>query len=154
MGISKAKRLEEAKTVLEDMSKVGTYLDHVAYSALIDGFMKQGCVDEALKLKDEMFVNGVKLNVFTYISIIFGLCRAHRFEEAIGVLTGMKERGTPPDVYCCYSSLIIGLCKEKKMEQVQSMLIQMKNNGVKPNALLYCKILPSSQNAIGDGFLA
>lgn len=40
------KRLEEAKSVLEDMSKVGVLPDHVAYSALIDGFMKQGCVDE------------------------------------------------------------------------------------------------------------
>ncbi|KAH7661732.1 Pentatricopeptide repeat-containing protein [Dioscorea alata] len=63
-GLCNARRSKVAKLLLNEMPGLGLKFGVIAYSTLIDGFMREGNVDEAFKIRDGMVASGIHLDIF------------------------------------------------------------------------------------------
>ncbi|KAL4204058.1 hypothetical protein AMTRI_Chr01g130280 [Amborella trichopoda] len=95
--------------------------------------VKEGNLQGAFMLKEEMFENGILPDVVTYNLLISELC-------SFG-----HVRGYDPDKFT-YTELIRGLCVSGKMHEAHELLVKMKNMDVPvdhvPHPILirkYCK---------------
>ncbi|VVA96485.1 unnamed protein product [Arabis nemorensis] len=57
----------------------------LTYTILIEATMLEGGVDEALKLLDEMLSRGLKPDMFTYNTVIRGMCKEGMVDRAFGI---------------------------------------------------------------------
>ena len=69
---------------LEEMIGSGVKPNVVTFTALISANAKEGRVRKMRKLLESVKEQGIPLDVFCYNSIIVGLCRAQKIEEATG----------------------------------------------------------------------
>ncbi|KAL5232144.1 hypothetical protein ABZP36_030920 [Zizania latifolia] len=77
---------------------------------LVERFIKSSYVaagefDEAQKFFDEMLVRGQLPNVYTYNSMICGLCTLGKFDKACSLLKDMDSHGCTPN-FSVYSTLV------------------------------------------------
>ncbi|KAF8408835.1 hypothetical protein HHK36_004904 [Tetracentron sinense] len=100
-------RLKEAVELFEEMvSKVQVMPDALTYNVLVNGFCREGKVDQARKIMDFMRKNGCCPNIFNYSALMNGFCKEGRVEEAIF----MRKSGMKVDVVG-YTTLINYLCR-------------------------------------------
>ncbi|KAJ6869338.1 hypothetical protein NC651_034173 [Populus alba x Populus x berolinensis] len=115
------------------ITKQGLKPDHFAYTALIDGFMRQGDSGEAFQVKEEMLARGVKLNLFTYNALVKGVCKFGDMEKANALLNEMIMVGIKPDTQT-YNNIIEGYLKEQNTSRVKDLLSEMKKRNLVPTA--------------------
>ncbi|KAF8404409.1 hypothetical protein HHK36_009294 [Tetracentron sinense] len=100
-------RLKEAVELFEEMvSKVQVMPDALTYNVLVNGFCREGKVDQARKIMDFMRKNGCCPNIFIYSALMNRFCKEGRVEEAIL----MRKSGMKVDVVG-YTTLINYLCR-------------------------------------------
>mmetsp|Transcript_55728 Transcript_55728/g.99229 ORF Transcript_55728/g.99229 Transcript_55728/m.99229 type:complete len:856 (+) Transcript_55728:158-2725(+) len=104
-GYCIAGNLTAALQFFEDMKKTSKVApDEVMYNSLLDGCAKQQCLDEALKLLDEMQQNKVAPSNFTLSILVKLLGRSRRLNQAFEMVDTMsKEHGfyVNVQVYTC-----------------------------------------------------
>ena len=83
--------------------------DIITYNTILDAICKEGHINRASKLLQQMIDDGISPDVITYNSIINGLCKEKRVREAAQLLDKMPELGCKPDIFS-YSTLIKGCC--------------------------------------------
>ncbi|KAL5847889.1 hypothetical protein ACOSQ3_011413 [Xanthoceras sorbifolium] len=79
--------------------------DVVTFSALIAGYARQGCVDDAKKLFREMENSGTKPNLVSWNGVIAGFNHSGHYEEAVVMFRQMNLEGFKPDG-CSISSVL------------------------------------------------
>lgn len=79
---------------------------------------------------------GCTPDAVTYSTLISGLCRAGRIEEAWGVLDKMEEMKCPPTVRC-YTSLVLGYCNDGRIDEARHLVDRMESFGCRPDAVTY-----------------
>lgn len=121
--------VEEALRIRDDMVGHGIWVNHVTYNALFGGLCKVCKTDKAKDLLREMIEMGIKLDVWTYNSLIQGYYREHNTVE-------MKKRNMTPTVFTCIV-IINGLCLCGALERAKDILEIMVGEGLKPNAITY-----------------
>ncbi|KAF8404408.1 hypothetical protein HHK36_009293 [Tetracentron sinense] len=106
-GLCDSGRLKEAVELFEEMvSKVQVMPDALTYNVLVNGFCREGKVDQARKIMDFMRKNGCCPNIFIYSALMNRFCKEGRVEEAIL----MRKSGMKVDVVG-YTTLINYLCR-------------------------------------------
>lgn len=89
----KCDRIRDARKVFDRVPQ----RDVIIYSALISGYSRRGCVDEAMKLLDEMRVLGFEPNVVLWNGMIAGFNLSKLYAATVAVLQKMHSEGFQPD---------------------------------------------------------
>ncbi|XWS67028.1 hypothetical protein CRYUN_Cryun05aG0251200 [Craigia yunnanensis] len=111
----------------------GVSRNSVTYNTLIDGLCRR--VEEAAQLMDQMLMEGLKPDKFTYNFLLTYFYRAGDIKKAADIVRTMTSNGCEPDIVT-YGTLIWGLCKAGRVEVPSVLLrtIQMKGMVLIPHA--------------------
>ncbi|CAN6310345.1 unnamed protein product [Urochloa humidicola] len=80
--------------------------------------------------------HGVAPDVGTFSTLVTGLCRAGRLDEAWGVLDWMLQEGCLPMVHT-YTPILQGYCREGRIEEARKLMEFMEGAGCSPNIITY-----------------
>ncbi|PAN46333.1 hypothetical protein PAHAL_9G177800 [Panicum hallii] len=80
--------------------------------------------------------HGVVPDVGTYSTLVTGLCRAGRLDEAWGVLDWMLQEGCRPMVHT-YTPILQGYCRNGHIEEARKLIDFMEGAGCPPNSVTY-----------------
>ncbi|KAL5984289.1 hypothetical protein ACLOJK_018393 [Asimina triloba] len=135
-GFCEQGKLDEAIDLFREMAMAGISSDFVTHNTLIKGLCSVGMVADAVCLLGMMEEKGEKMagKIGPYNSIIYGLYRENRLEEAHSFLIKMG-RFFPQAVG--RSSKILGFCKDGRLEEAMKVYNQMVSEGGIPSALVY-----------------
>ncbi|GFZ03016.1 pentatricopeptide repeat (PPR) superfamily protein [Actinidia rufa] len=99
-----------------------------------------GTMDAALKIFHEMPNRGCIPDSYTYGTLISGLCRFGKTNEAKELFLEMSDKGCSPTVVT-YSSLIHGLCQSNNLDEAMGLLDDMKRKGIEPNVFTFSSLM-------------
>lgn len=133
-------RAVDACKYLDDVAGEG-FLGHmVAYTAAIDGLIKNEGVDRGLELFQDICANGHCPDVIAYNVLIKALCKACRTTEADNLLNEMVSKGLKPSV-ATYNSMIDGWCKEGEIDRAMSCIARMCKDEKDPDVITYTSLI-------------
>ncbi|CAL9216257.1 unnamed protein product [Arabidopsis halleri] len=133
----KKNQFDEASKVFYVMvSKRGCDLDGCFYRVMIDWLCKNGRIDMARKVFDEMRERGVQVDNLTWASIIYGLLVKRRVAEAYKTVEAVEN----PDI-SIYHALIKGLVKIKRASEATEVFRKMIQRGCEPIMHTYLMLL-------------
>ncbi|KAF6172436.1 hypothetical protein GIB67_006949 [Kingdonia uniflora] len=129
--------LREATNTIQLMVSRNDFLpDLWTHNMLISGFCKEGNMDEAFRLRDDMITNMKLLpDAITYNTLINGCFEWRSSSEAFKLFEEMGDKGVKPSGIT-YNIMVKALCKEGKMEEASAIIVKMEENG-------YCFTVPS-----------
>ncbi|KAL2323946.1 hypothetical protein Fmac_023004 [Flemingia macrophylla] len=107
------------------------YPNSDSFSIVIDGLLKNGQLDLALSLFNDMKQFIGRPSVLIYNNLINCLCDYNRLEESRELLREMKESGIEP-THFTYNSIYGCLCKRKDVLGATDMLKEMRACGFEP----------------------
>ncbi|KAH0904429.1 hypothetical protein HID58_043932 [Brassica napus] len=84
----------------------------------------------------KMLKLGFEPDVFTFTSLLGGLCNRNRVDDAVALFVKMVEIGCRPNVVT-YTSLIHCLCKNRHVDHAVELFNQMERDGVRANVVTY-----------------
>ncbi|XP_047163115.1 pentatricopeptide repeat-containing protein At5g47360-like [Vigna umbellata] len=120
---------------MEQSLKIGA--DTVIYNVAIRLCCKNGDVEMAEKLTEEMSLKGIYPDLITYMTIIEGLCDAGRPEHAYSLLKVMRVHRCSPNLVLL-SAIVDGLCRSGSMEMALELLDEMEKGGdCSPSVVTY-----------------
>ncbi|KAJ0796077.1 putative tetratricopeptide-like helical domain superfamily [Helianthus annuus] len=93
---------------------LGVEIDVCCLNIMIKGLCKNGDVDVARQVFDEMPKQGCRPNVRTFSALVHGLCENNHVEEAFSLLAKMDSEGVEPDTILM-NILILGLRKNSRV---------------------------------------
>ncbi|KAF0901235.1 hypothetical protein E2562_038800 [Oryza meyeriana var. granulata] len=126
--------------IMADDSRGGCPPNVMSYNTVINGLLREGQVDKAYCLFDEMLDQGISPNIVTYSSIIATLSKSQAMDKAIEVLTRMLKNGFMPDCVT-YTSFVHGYCSSGKPKEAIAILKKMRRSGVEPNVVTYTTLM-------------
>ncbi|XP_013623013.1 PREDICTED: pentatricopeptide repeat-containing protein At3g22670, mitochondrial [Brassica oleracea var. oleracea] len=135
-GFCKARRFDDARTMMDLMKVAGFGPDVVTYTGFVEGYCKEGDFRRVDEVLEEMRESGVKPNVVTYTIVMHSLGKARQVAEALGVYEKMREDGCVPDAKF-YSSLIHILSKTGRFKDAVEIFEDMTKQGVSRDVLVY-----------------
>ncbi|XP_050215409.1 pentatricopeptide repeat-containing protein At1g20230 [Mercurialis annua] len=89
----KCNRIKDAHKVFDKLPQP----DVVAYSALLSGYARKGCVEEAKELFTKRGELGVELNLISWNGMIAGFNRSGHHFDAVIIFQNMHSEGFEPD---------------------------------------------------------
>ncbi|GMN54535.1 hypothetical protein TIFTF001_023661 [Ficus carica] len=126
----------EALEFLSEGKEKGFRFDKVRYSAIVGSFCKEGNIDMAKEIVNEMFSKGCISDVVTYISVfnsvlyslINGLCQSGKSLEAREMMNISEEEWWTPNAIT-YSAVMHGLRREGKLAEACDLVEEIVNKG-------------------------
>lgn len=139
-GFCDSYMLDSALDMFDEMKMVGIKWNVVSFDTLIRGFCLGGRVKDGFKILElmEESKDGVKGHLSPYNSIIYGLYKENRTDEALEFLGKMKGL-FPRNVD--RSFMVLHLCKEDSIEDAKRVFDQMIGEGSVPSALVYVSLI-------------
>ncbi|GJR55562.1 pentatricopeptide repeat-containing protein [Tanacetum coccineum] len=134
------KRLEDARLVLKEMFDAGVEPNVVTYNALVNGFILEGDLERAVKVKDEMIASPVGADLVVYNTLLYGLCKEHMMDKAGELTSEMIKLGVNPDLKT-FHMLIHGYCRVSRMIDAFLAVDEMKKLGFEPDVRTYCLLI-------------
>merc|ERR1719502_1773823 len=120
----------------------------VTYNTLIDVLCRNGDLDCASQLFQDMSLRDVAPDVVTYSTIIKGHCARGDLEQALQLFSHMRKRGITPDAIL-FNSILDG-CAHKKMRSLTEQVLQdMEDAGI-PASNFTLSILVKLYGRCGD----
>ncbi|KAF3784227.1 Pentatricopeptide repeat-containing protein [Nymphaea thermarum] len=155
-------RASEAELLLKKMNEKGHRPDTITCNIMIDGLCKTGKLDKAMKIAGGMWDHGAAAlgdlenvvlglvdgsygdkchpDVVTYSTLIDGLLKAGKFDEAKQKFVEMMDNGIVPD-RVIYDTFIDGFAKHGKVSAAHQVLIEMEINGCDPSVRSYNSLM-------------
>ncbi|XP_073017844.1 small ribosomal subunit protein mL103 (rPPR7) [Primulina eburnea] len=124
---------DAVKGFIEEMSEAGIKPDTVSYNYLITCYLRNGMMDEAKKVYDDLKEKGCHPNMATFRTLIFNLCKHERYVMGYKVFKKSAKVYKIPD-FNTLKYLAEGLVKNGHTEEVKDM-IQIINKRYPPNML-------------------
>ncbi|KAL2920663.1 hypothetical protein RDABS01_012154 [Bienertia sinuspersici] len=156
-------RLSKEKTVTltNDVDYKGYKPSAVIYTALMDGYFKNGEVEKALKVFDEMVIKGVNCKALAYNTVISGLCQNGQTSQAKKVLEKFIVEANFKPSFTTYNFLIDGFTKECDTESASSFSTEMSNKGFSADVVFgkiceakrYENVLQMLRAKVEEGFV-
>jgi pentatricopeptide repeat protein len=88
-----------------------------------------GRLEDAQKVFEDLLVKGYNLNVCTYNVMIQGLCDKGFFDEALALLTKMKDNSCIPDA-ATYEIIIRSLFNKGENDKAEKLLREIIARGI------------------------
>ncbi|XP_078150740.1 uncharacterized protein LOC144546074 [Carex rostrata] len=104
--------------------------------------------DSAFAVLNLMSDQGCEPNVVTYSTLITGLCKAGRIEDALNLFDDMLQRGCFPNAHT-YAPILRAFCSEGRIQEAKELIESMSTNGCQPDVVIY-NILVYGLCKIGD----
>ncbi|XP_030450320.2 LOW QUALITY PROTEIN: pentatricopeptide repeat-containing protein At2g17140 [Syzygium oleosum] len=144
-------KISEAEKLLQKMNERGYGLDTVTCNIVIHGLCLRGELDKAMEIVSGMWSHGSAAlgnlgnsfiglvdnandcnkcypDLISYSTVISGLCKAGRIEEAKKMFAEMMSRKIRPDSVI-YDAFVYALCKEGKLSSAFRVLKDMEKKG-------------------------
>ncbi|XP_077220558.1 pentatricopeptide repeat (PPR) superfamily protein [Tasmannia lanceolata] len=139
-GFCESGNLDSALDLFHEMRTDGIDLNFVTYDTLIRGLCSGGRIADGFKILNMMEESrgGLGGRISLYNSIIYGLYRENRLEEAREFLVEMG-RFFPRAVD--KSLKILGFCEEGKVEEAKKVYDHMISEGGVPSALVFVRLI-------------
>ncbi|KAG0451520.1 hypothetical protein HPP92_026213 [Vanilla planifolia] len=128
-----SKALEE----LGRLKDFGHRPSRTAYNALVQVLLSADKLDLAFLVHREMSDYGCSIDRITIGHFAHALCKAKRWQEALGLLE--KENFMLDTVFC--TQMISGLLEASLFEEAMSFLHRLRSNGYLPNVVTYRTML-------------
>ncbi|KAM7466418.1 hypothetical protein LguiB_013980 [Lonicera macranthoides] len=110
------------------MQKNELYIDIACYNLLINAACKDGKLEIAKELLNEVFSNGLQPIARTYSAIINGLCQEGSLDEAKELLTRMEDNGCFPTEFT-YNVIVRGFLKKNHTYEAMALLEKTRESG-------------------------
>ncbi|GLT39359.1 hypothetical protein SLA2020_135560 [Shorea laevis] len=137
-GLYKESRLEEALEFLSKMDKL--FPRAVDRSSRILGFCKEGCIENAKRIYDQMTGEGGSPSALVYDCLINGYCQEGCMREAIDLMNEMVGCGYYP-VSSTFNALISGFCRQGKISSALKLKEDMVGRGCIPDVRTYSELV-------------
>ncbi|KAI5683945.1 hypothetical protein M9H77_05173 [Catharanthus roseus] len=139
-GYCHCKMLDSALDMFNEMKIVGINWNFITFDTLIHGLCSGGRVKDGFKILELMEETKMGSNgrISPYNSIIYGLYKENRLDEALEFLFQMKKL-FPRAVD--RSTQILNLCNEFNTEEAKKIYGQMTEEGGIPCAIVYAKMI-------------
>ncbi|XP_073098671.1 uncharacterized protein [Elaeis guineensis] len=132
-----ANRHAEAEVAFEEMVSSGVAPTTSSYTILIKSrSLHPSLIDSTYDIIQFMVRSGRHPDRVTYLTLIAGLCRAGRIEEAWGVLDQMLEERLMPTVEA-YTCIVHGYCSAGRIEEAKRLMGTMEALGCRPDVVTY-----------------
>jgi pentatricopeptide repeat protein len=130
-------RPKDSQDLFDEMLQSGVAPNVASFNILV----KLHCwfsnkFDLAYEVMAKMKEFGFRPDSTTYSTVITGLCKANRLEEAWGLLDLMIEEQCMPTV-CTYTPIVEGYCLQRKIEEAKELMATMESLGCTPNTVTY-----------------
>ncbi|KAL4576851.1 hypothetical protein LXL04_012951 [Taraxacum kok-saghyz] len=143
-------KLLDAKTCVQKLGQIG-FSTPLAYSLCIRALCRAGKLEEGLTMADEIDENDkITLDGYIYGSVIHGLLRKNRLQEALEKIESMKQVNIFPTVHV-YTSLIVYFFREKQISKALEVFEKMKREGCEPTIVTYSSLI---RGYVGNGKMA
>ncbi|XP_027346293.1 pentatricopeptide repeat-containing protein At2g17140 [Abrus precatorius] len=155
-------RTIEAEEMLQKMNEKCYQLDTVTCNVVVNGLCRNGELDKAIDIVSEMWTNGPTSldkgnsfaslvnsihnvsnslpDVITYTTLINGLCKVGRLEEAKKKFIEMMAKNLHPDSVT-YDTFILSFCKQGKISSAFRVLKDMERNGCRKTLQTYNSLI-------------
>lgn len=127
---AKCAKLSLARRCFESMEK----RDKVAWNTMISGYCQIGEIEEAQRLFDEMYEEGIKPCLVTWNIMISGYNQIGCCDVAMELMKKMENLGINPDVVT-WTSMISGFAQNNRTDKALNLLNEMILAGVVPNGV-------------------
>ncbi|CAA7037784.1 unnamed protein product [Microthlaspi erraticum] len=148
--------VEGAMLVLSDMVDKRMEIDRFTQAIVVRGLFRNGCVEEAVKFREEklvvedvvchntlmhhlvtcgdqilgsMVVRGLDLDVVSFATLIDGYVKEGKLEKAVEVYDGMVKMKKTPNLVV-YNSVVNGLCKRGLVGAAEAVVEAMERKDV------------------------
>ncbi|XP_062164135.1 pentatricopeptide repeat-containing protein At5g57250, mitochondrial isoform X2 [Alnus glutinosa] len=127
--------LDAYKLVVEAENRL-PIMDVVDYTIIVDGLCKggEGFLLDGKQLFERMVLKGFKPNTRIYNSLIDGVCKFGKMEEAFRLLSDMEIKCLKPDEFTV-SAVINGYSQKGDMEGALGFFTEFKKKGISPDFL-------------------
>lgn len=139
-GLIYCKMFAKVNELVKDMN-VYAQPDVCTCNILINAAVNCGDLDSAWKVFDEMSKRGVSANVVTFGTMVNGLCRNEKLDEAFKLKKKMVEVYNLRPSVSVYVGLIKGLCKIGEVDLAFGLKKEMVENEVKLDSSVYSTLV-------------
>ncbi|XP_062102795.1 pentatricopeptide repeat-containing protein At2g17525, mitochondrial [Humulus lupulus] len=141
LDLCKERKIEDAKTIYDEMVEEGGAPSAVVYSWLIHGFCEEGRVREAFELMNEMISHGCSSPAASTLNaLVHGFCRQGKSDSAVRLIEDMVGRGCTLDAGS-YNAVILAICRQGDLHKASKVLTQMIENGIVPGYFEWSSLL-------------
>jgi pentatricopeptide repeat protein len=146
---SRAKRLDKARYVLEEMKSKGIAPTLAAYAGVVLAANRPNTISTADAIYDKLVDEGVALDAQFYDAYMSALVGARKFQRAHQIYFQMSKRRKLPATKTTYKNLITIYGESKRWDLVQNVLRQMTNRNVAPEGIHYSSAVLAAAKAEG-----
>ncbi|ONK82074.1 uncharacterized protein A4U43_C01F35850 [Asparagus officinalis] len=127
----------KARAAFAHLKQTGVTLTNPSYSIILKlQFLFETDSESPYSIMGAMVKCGCKPDAITYSTLISGLCRVGRIEEAWGFVDKMEEENCPPTVRC-YTSIVFGYCNFGRIDDAKCLIDRMGSFGCSPDTVTY-----------------
>ncbi|GLT60347.1 hypothetical protein SLA2020_331170 [Shorea laevis] len=141
-GFCRARKLEDAWKIMDEMEKHGYQPDVASYTCFLESYCREKDFRKVDDVLDEMQRKGCKPNVVAYTIIMKARGKADQITQALEVYEKMKCNGCLPDGPF-YRSAIVMLSKAGRLKDAREIFEDMGVQGLKPDVQAYTAMISS-----------
>ncbi|KAL4592617.1 hypothetical protein LXL04_005619 [Taraxacum kok-saghyz] len=142
----KTNHLDLSMSVYNDFKDDGLVAEGITFMILIKGLCKQGRIEEALMLLNQMR-KLCKPDVFAYTAMIRILISEQNLDGCLTIWREMESDKVQTDAMA-YTTLIMGLCKGNKVEKGHELFKEMKQKRYLIDRAIYGSLI---EGFVNDG---
>ncbi|KAL1059551.1 hypothetical protein V6Z11_1Z029600 [Gossypium hirsutum] len=139
-GLSKAGRLDEARSVFAEMHEKRVKSDGYLHSIMISAMCRSELFEEAKKLAQDFEAKYNKYDLVMLNTMLCAYCRAGDMESVMQTMKKMDELAISPD-YSTFHILIKYFCKEKLYLLTYKIMQDMHGKGYHLEEELCCSLI-------------
>ncbi|KAF0903601.1 hypothetical protein E2562_028015 [Oryza meyeriana var. granulata] len=144
----------EAQAFLDDMAERSFRPPVRSRDLLVDGLIRDGCLEEAKAFALRMTKEGLLPDVATFNSLAEALCSAGDVEFAVSLLADASSHGLCPDI-STYKVMIPAVAKAGRIDKAFRLFYAALEDGHRPFPSLYAAIIKVLRKAgrFADAFV-
>lgn len=112
--------MRESIKLWNELLSCGCLPNDFTFATMVDGYCRQGRLEQALELCSKMWKEGLRPDVVTCSALLNGLCKSGRIQETKDLLSKMSRSGLANDAITYI--LIKVYCREVNSQEVSQLL--------------------------------